>query len=620
MTDPADTKLVASVLESDRRRRDDEAFGPKEDEELEEGFTPEIAAPEEFGIEVPIEEDKAAVIEEPEPAEVDAEELEEPTAQELEALSADMIGIDDPVRMYLKEIGKVALLNAQEEVVLAKSIELGEQTAEEPEKAMLSLWEWTRNETEKKTRTAQRQHQLPYGPEADAIVRSAFREATEAGVLVSVPDFHLTGAQRAAEGEVAKGFLREAKHRVVEYNAMLAVGTGEGPGTPVAAPPKEKKAKPAPAAKSAPKEPASASGGQAAPAPAEAAAPEPPRDLAATYTELVDFAWRAVHAGDLEARDNVGLRALYDWSRETAWRYLRTWVDKRWEDGTVDGVPEPGTEAELLKRMGWDPTVPANTKLAHRRGDLVRIGRDAREQLTSANLRLVVSIAKKYIGRGMSFLDLIQEGNIGLIRAVEKFDYEKGYKFSTYATWWIRQAITRAIADQARTIRIPVHMVETINRLIRVSRQLLQELGREPTVDEIAEAMSKGQEVVVTPEKVREIIKVSQEPVSLETPIGEEEDSHLGDFIEDRGALAPAEAASHQLLKEQVEAVLDSLTGRERRVLQLRFGLEDGRARTLEEVGKEFNVTRERIRQIEAKALRKLRHPSRSRKLKDYLE
>jgi RNA polymerase primary sigma factor len=270
--------------------------------------------------------------------------------------------------------------------------------------------------------------------------------------------------------------------------------------------------------------------------------------------------------------------------------------------------------------MGWDASVPAGTRLRDRQGVIVRAGQDAREHLTSANLRLVVSIGRKYMGRGMSFLDLIQEGNIGLIRAVEKFEYEKGFKFSTYATWWIRQAITRAIADQARTIRIPVHMVETINRFVKVSRALLGELGREATIEEIAEAMSQGQEVVVTPEKVREIIKVSQEPVSLDKPIGQEEDSHLGDFIEDRGALAPAEAASHQLLKEQVEAVLDSLTGRERRVLQLRFGLEDGQARTLEEVGKEFNVTRERIRQIEAKALRKLRHPSRSRKLRDYLE
>jgi RNA polymerase primary sigma factor len=484
------------------------------------------------------------------PTKLDAAELEEPSAEELEALSADMIGIDDPVRMYLKEIGKVALLTAEEEVVLAKAIELGEQLVDEPWKGVVSLHEWTLHDTEHKTRTQKPQHRLPLGEEAHRLVREAVHGKTAKDLLVATPDFHLIRAAKEAQADSTKDLIKEGRKLVAAYN------DGTRPDA---------------------------------------------------FLALLDWSYASVH-GDLDARDNTGLRAIYDWTRDAvAFPALERWIAS-------------DNDADLLKHMGYDPSVPKNTKLAHRKGELVRIGRDAREQLTSANLRLVVSIAKKYIGRGMSFLDLIQEGNIGLIRAVEKFDYEKGFKFSTYATWWIRQAITRAIADQARTIRIPVHMVETINRLIRVSRGLLQELGREPTVEEIAEAMSKGQEIQVTPEKVREIIKVSQEPVSLETPIGEEEDSHLGDFIEDRGALAPAEAASHQLLKEQVEAVLDSLTGRERRVLQLRFGLEDGRARTLEEVGKEFNVTRERIRQIEAKALRKLRHPSRSRKLKDYLE
>ena len=278
-----------------------------------------------------------------------------------------------------------------------------------------------------------------------------------------------------------------------------------------------------------------------------------------------------------------------------------------------DGVSIEDPVRMYLKEIGKVPLLSAEEEieLAKR----MELGdQEAKKRLAEANLRLGVSIAKRYVGRGMLFLDLIQEGNLGLIKAVEKFDYRKGYKFSTYATWWIRQAITRAIADQARTIRIPVHMVETINKLIRVSRQLLQELGREPTPEEIAKEMD------MPVERVREILKISQEPVSLETPIGEEEDSHLGDFIQDDNVPVPADAAAFTLLKEQLEEVLGTLTEREQKVLTLRFGLEDGRARTLEEVGKEFNVTRERIRQIEAKALRKLRHPSRSRKLKDYLE
>ena len=482
---------------------------------------------------------------------LDAKELEEPTAEELKALSADMIGIDDSLRMYLKEISKVALLTAEEEVVLAKAIELGEQLIEAPGKGIVSLREWTTHDTERKTRTAKPQHRLPLGPEAERMVHDAIADEAAGALLVASPAFFFVEAARDVQSDGTRTLLKEARHLVTAYK--------------------------------------------------QSRSPD-------AFLTLLDFAYLAVHNGDLDSRDNVGLRSLYDWTREgVAFPALERWILS-------------GHDADLLKRMGWDPAVPPGTKLRERRGVLVRIGRDAREQLTSANLRLVVSIAKKYIGRGMSLLDLLQEGNIGLIRAVEKFDYERGFKFSTYAHWWIRQAVTRAIADQARTIRIPVHMGDAINRLIRVSRQLVQELGREPTVEEIAEAMSRGQEVVVTPEKVREIIKASQQALSLETPIGQEEDSHLGDFVEDRAALAPAEAAANQLLKAQVAAVLASLTGRERRVLQLRFGLEDGRARTLEEVGREFNLTRERIRQIEAEALRKLRHPSRSRKLKDYLE
>ncbi len=334
-----------------------------------------------------------------------------------------------------------------------------------------------------------------------------------------------------------------------------------------------------------------------------------------TYEEIMD----ALEDIDLDSQD---IEKIYDIFNEMNIDIVNEKMEQQEEEEEEEG----GLDLSVPKGVGIDDPVRMYLKEIGK-VDLLTADEEvmlakrmeqgdewAKQQLVEANLRLVVSIAKKYVGRGMLFLDLIQEGNMGLMKAVEKFDYTKGYKFSTYATWWIRQAITRSIADQARTIRVPVHMVETINKLIRVSRQLLQEKGREPKPEEI------GEEMDISAEKVREIMKIAQEPVSLETPIGEEEDSHLGDFIEDEDSPAPASAASYILLKEQLDGVLDTLTDREKRVLELRFGIEDGRPRTLEEVGKEFGVTRERIRQIEAKALRKLRHPSRSKKLKDYLE
>ena len=450
-------------------------------------------------------------------------------------LASDLISVDDPVRMYLKEIGKVPLLTAEEEVNLAKSIELGEMALESPALSVVHLYELG-VETKKRMALGRPRE---FVDEATRFTGKALR------YTLKEPD----GGKE----------LKRLTNRLLRLREPLQ---------------------------------------------AEANSKEISAEAAILIAELV-----AIIDGAKRDPERLVIRILPAYSKI---------------HGPAEGAERLGElvmlgqemRTVMVKHLDLLVRDDADEQRGLRRlaDELIQKGDDARHNLTEANLRLVVSIAKKYIGRGMGFLDLIQEGNIGLIRAVEKFDYRKGYKFSTYATWWIRQAITRAIADQARTIRIPVHMVETINKLIRVSRGLLQELGREPTAEEIAERM------LITADKVREIVKVSQEPVSLETPIGEEEDSHLGDFIPDNQALAPSDAASHKLLKEQVESVLEGLTGRERRVLQLRFGLEDGRTRTLEEVGREFNVTRERIRQIEAKALRKLRHPSRSRKLKDYLE
>ena len=483
----------------------------------------------------PGDQELAAAAAEPEtvvPVAVATPATADPDEEPAEVVDEESLDVEDSTRLYLREIARVPLLSAEEEVVLAKSIELGVRMANEPWTAILDIHEWTLNDTEAKTRAKNPAYLLPFADEAHRIVLAAFADDAALDLLTTAPKVGLTDAIASAEGE-ARELLGKARNLRAIYNEQLD---------------------------------------------------------AETFSALLDW----VHGDGRRplVRDEKPIVAMRTWARdEVAIPAVRRWV-------------EAGNDVETVAEMI---------------GDLTTKGRAARDHLTSANLRLVVANAKKYMNRGLGFLDLIQEGNAGLMRAVDKFEWQRGFKFSTYATWWIRQAIQRGLADQSRTIRIPVHMVETMQRVTRTTRELTLTLGREPTTEEIADELSKDPRMAITAERVEEVRRYGRSPISLETPVGEEGDTELGQLIEDPNALRPEEVVTEQLLKEQVSRVLDSLEGREERVLRLRFGLDDGRPRTLEEVGKEFGLTRERIRQIESHALRKLRHPSRSRKLREFV-